>query len=61
MQHAKYIRLYADESGESHFEDLEIELNPVNFAPYHITASFRNQDFQSIEKLSINISINPQR
>jgi len=33
MLHAKYIRLYADESGESHFEDLEIELNPEDFAP----------------------------
>ncbi len=33
MKQAKYIRLYADESGESHFEDLEIELNPVDFAP----------------------------
>lgn len=30
---AKYIRLYADESGESHFEDLEAELGPVDFAP----------------------------
>ena len=33
MQRAKYTRLYADESGESHFEDLEIELVPVDFAP----------------------------
>ena len=33
MQHAKYIRLYADESGESHFEDLEIALAPIDFAP----------------------------
>jgi hypothetical protein len=33
MQHAQYIRLYTDESGESHFEDLEIELSPVDFAP----------------------------
>ncbi len=33
MQHAKYVRLYADESGESHFEDLELALAPVDFAP----------------------------
>ena len=33
MQKANYIRLYADESGESHFEDLETELLPVDFAP----------------------------
>jgi len=33
MQHAKYIRLFADEGGESHFEDLEITLVPVDFAP----------------------------
>ena len=32
MQHAKYIRLYSDEKGESHFEDLETELVPVDFA-----------------------------
>jgi hypothetical protein len=33
MRHAKYVRLYADERGESHFEDLEVELEPVDFAP----------------------------
>lgn len=33
MQHAKYMRLYADDRGESHFEDLEIALAPVDFAP----------------------------
>ena len=32
VQHAKYIRLYSDEKGESHFEDLETELVPVDFA-----------------------------
>src|SRR3972149_5965577 len=32
MQHTKYIRLYADERGESHFEDLEMALVPVDFA-----------------------------
>ena len=29
----KYVRLYADASGESHFEDLEMALTPVDFAP----------------------------
>ncbi len=33
VQHANYIRLYSDEKGESHFEDLETELVPVDFAP----------------------------
>lgn len=33
MQHAKYVRLFADERGESHFEDLEIALEPMDFAP----------------------------
>lgn len=33
MQRAKYVRLYADKTGESHFEDLEITLNPADFAP----------------------------
>lgn len=28
-----YTRLYADSSGESHFEDIEIELQLVDFAP----------------------------
>ena len=33
MQQANYVRLYADESGESHFEDVEVPLEPVDFAP----------------------------
>ena len=33
MQQAKYIRLYSDEAGESHFEDLEVDLIPLDFAP----------------------------
>ena len=33
MREAKYVRLYADEEGESHFEDLEVSLAPVDFAP----------------------------
>lgn len=29
----KYTRVYTDENGETHFEDVEIELLPVDFAP----------------------------
>ena len=29
----KYIRLYSDENGESHFEDLEAQFRSVDFAP----------------------------
>ena len=29
----KYIRIYHDETGESHFEDLEFTLAPVVYAP----------------------------
>jgi hypothetical protein len=29
----KYIRLYSDEDGESHFEDVEPEFQSVDFAP----------------------------
>jgi len=33
MEKVKYVRIYADESGESHFEDMETELTFVDFAP----------------------------
>ena len=33
MQIAKYVRLYADDEGESHFADVESEMPPVDFAP----------------------------
>ena len=33
MQTARYVRLFADEDGESHFEDIETDLPPVDFAP----------------------------
>ncbi len=29
----KYVRLYADATGQSHFQDLEMALIPVDFAP----------------------------
>jgi hypothetical protein len=29
----KYARIYADEAGESHFEDVEVGLAPRDFAP----------------------------
>ena len=33
MRKVRYVRLYADADGESHFSDEEMELRPVNFAP----------------------------
>jgi hypothetical protein len=33
MAKARYVRLYADADGESHFSDEEMELRSVNFAP----------------------------
>jgi hypothetical protein len=29
----KYCRIYADQSGDSHFEDVEVHLTPTDFAP----------------------------
>ncbi len=29
----RYIHMYEDETGESHFEDVDVELEPVDFAP----------------------------
>ena len=44
MHQAHYVRLFADEQGESHFEEVEIELAPVDFAPpappLHVAALF---------------------
>lgn len=33
MRRASYVRLFADERGESHFEEVEVDLEPVAFAP----------------------------
>ncbi len=33
MTFSSYVRLYTDENGESHFEDLAAELAVVDFAP----------------------------
>ena len=33
MQQARFVRLFTDAQGESHFEDLAQDLAPVNFAP----------------------------
>ncbi len=33
MQRARYARLFADERGESHFDEVEVALEPVDFAP----------------------------
>ena len=29
----KYVRVYADAAGESHFEDVDVALTPMDFAP----------------------------
>jgi|SRR5579871_1082231 hypothetical protein len=29
----KYVRLYSDESGDSHFEDVEVEMSLVDISP----------------------------
>ena len=29
----KYVRLYCDDAGESHFEDVDVELSPLDYAP----------------------------
>lgn len=33
MTKVRYVRLYVDADGESHFSDEEMELRPANFAP----------------------------
>lgn len=44
MRRASYVRLFADEQGESHFAEVEVELGPVDFAPpappLHVAALF---------------------
>ena len=29
----RYVRIYADTDGESHFEDVEVVLSPTNYTP----------------------------
>ncbi|HZR40584.1 MAG TPA: hypothetical protein VFB12_10740 [Ktedonobacteraceae bacterium] len=29
----KYVRMYADKNGDSHFEDVEVEMSLVDFSP----------------------------
>jgi hypothetical protein len=29
----KYIRIFADQNGDSHFEDVEVAMSLTNFAP----------------------------
>ena len=29
----RYVRIYADADGESHFDDVEVALSPTNYAP----------------------------
>ena len=33
MRRAHYVRLFADERGESHFDQVEVDLEPIDFAP----------------------------
>jgi uncharacterized cupin superfamily protein len=33
MQTARYVRLFTDAYGETHFEDLKVQLKPQDFAP----------------------------
>ena len=33
MRRVSYVRLFADEQGESHFEEVDVELEAVDFAP----------------------------
>ena len=33
MQKTTYVRLYADDTGDSHLEDIVVGLEPVDFAP----------------------------
>ena len=33
MFRAGYVRLFADQLGESHFEDVDVDLVPIDFAP----------------------------
>jgi hypothetical protein len=44
MQRAHYVRLFADEQGESHFAEVEVALEAVDFAPpappLHVAALF---------------------
>ena len=33
MRHTRYVRLFADERGESHFDEIDVDLEPLDFAP----------------------------
>ncbi len=33
MQQARYVRLFSGADGESHFEDVSVDLTPTDFAP----------------------------
>ena len=34
MQSTKYLRIYSDDQGESHFDDVEVNFKPVDFTPF---------------------------
>jgi hypothetical protein len=44
LRHARYVRLFADAQGDSHFDETAVDLEPVDFAPpaapLHVAALF---------------------
>lgn len=42
MQSARYVRLYTDSRGETHFEDLEMSMTHQEFAPVNIPLNMAN-------------------
>ena len=44
VRHARYVRLFADAQGASHFDEIDVVLEPIDFAPpaapLHIAALF---------------------
>lgn len=52
----KYVRVYSDSTGESHFEDLEVKLKEIEFAPP--APSIFTSEFNSSSKYGF-ISVMP--
>jgi hypothetical protein len=42
MQNTSYIRVYADAQGESHFDEVEVTFNAIDFAPPLPPINFAN-------------------
>jgi quercetin dioxygenase-like cupin family protein len=47
---AAYVRLFSDDNGESHFQDIQTDLNPTEFAP-GIPNLFISDPFHATEAL----------